>query len=165
MKKEAQLLVIIALSAILLSIGCTSKQAADIDKDGYPDAVDDFPNDANFHEKTTIWEQENLILQKGQGADKDYAVDNGVKIIVVNWTVVSPSNLSLADQNNITLEITTPLGAASNSTVYAFNEVNDRNLRFSVNDSMRGNWNFALYYSLDATAGNVTINTEIYAIE
>jgi hypothetical protein len=162
MKNAAKFLIIIVIGVILLSSGCINQQkTTDTDKDGYADNVDAFPNDANFHQKVSIWGPELLNLQKGQGTDKDFNVESNVKVIVVNWSVIAPTNLSQANQHNITLDITMPSGAI---TTYHYDTVNDRNLRFSVNPSSVGTWTFSYYYSLDSSGENVTVSQQIYGL-
>jgi hypothetical protein len=163
MKRVGELFISLSLCVILVSAGCITKQAVDTDHDGYNDNVDAFPTDPNFHEKVLIWSPYTLNLQKGQGADKNFNVESGVKVIVANWSVIYPSNLSMMDQHNITLEITMP--PEGNTTQYYYDEVQDRNLRFPVNDSMLGNWDFSFYYSLDSTAENATVYEEIYGMK
>jgi hypothetical protein len=149
----------------MISIGCITRNSVDTDHDSYTDDVDDYPTDPNFHENVSIWAPGELNLEKGQGADMRFDVENDLRVIVVNWSILAPSNLSKIEQHNITLEISMPPEINSNATYYYYDEVGYRNLRFSVNDSNWGNWSFSFYNPVDSNVENLTIYKEIYGIK
>ncbi|MCJ7571146.1 MAG: hypothetical protein MUO82_04650 [Candidatus Thermoplasmatota archaeon] len=79
----------------------------------------------------------------------DYYIESDWKVIVVNWSVLNLSVLSKIEQHNITFEITIPPDEDSYTTRYYYDEVADRNLRFPIEYSNLGNWNFSFYKSID----------------
>lgn len=166
MKKTAKFFINVSsiFIVIIFSIGCISHASVDTDHDGYTDDVDDYPTDSNFHKNVSIWDPGVLNLEEGQGADKNYNVKSDLKVIVVNWSVLYPLNLSKLEQHNITFEILPP-GVDSNATRYYYDETGDRNLRLSVNDSNWGNWSFSFYNPLDSNVENLTVYKEIYGME
>jgi hypothetical protein len=167
MEKIEKFLITISLlfSIIIFSVGCTTHASVDTDHDGYTDDVDDYPLDPNFHQNVSIWSPGVLNLQEGQGADAHFNVESDLKVVVVNWSVLHPSNLSENEQHNITLEITIPPETEMNASNYYYDEVGDRNLRFTLNDSNWGNWVFSFYNPIDSMMENLTIYKEIYGMK
>jgi len=137
----------------------TPPSVKDSDFDGYADNVDDFPTDPNLHDNISIISgSETFEQNEGKGAFFD--VDGDCKLVVVNWEVTNPGNLTVDEQHNIVFELLYPPTISIN---YPYNIANNRNLRFNINSSNWGKWSYGFLNA--GVISNVTIFREIYLLK
>ena len=157
------LIMVLILNACLLN-GCIQQDknynidstGADSDNDGYSDDEDDYPTDSNLHEKNIIISGSETF-EKNQGIGGFLDIDSNCKFVVVNWTVLSPQDLSVDEQQDIVFELTYPPNDMSKD--YPYDIVNNRNLRFTVTSSNWGKWSYGFVNG--GVISNVTIFREI----
>jgi hypothetical protein len=148
--------------------GCTQKDKTsnttsnglDSDNDGYPDNEDDYPTDSNLHEKITIISDSDTIKQN-QGIGAFFDVDGDCKFVVVNWEVTNPGDVTVDEQHDIVFELMHP--PDNISIDYPYDIANNRNLRFTIDSSNWGKWNYGFLNM--GVISNVTIFREIYVLK
>ena len=91
------------------------------------------------------------------------------KYVCVEWEIVNPPSLTIEQQNYIFLAIITPI-TSKNQSEHAYSNIEHRNIKFPVNLSNLGEWQWALRNKtalLRETGDNLTviIEAKIYKIK
>ena len=170
MKKITTLILIAVLISVGFFSGCTESQPSpnrnlpttiDSDGDGYPDDVDDFPSDSNLHKRIDIlsstWTYE---PRKGGGAA--FNVDSDSKFVIVNWEVTYPNDLTEYEKREITFTLRQSPNLHQD-VYYHYDNVNNRNLRFTISSSNWGKWEYG--FGSGFVNRSITIRHEIYILK
>jgi hypothetical protein len=138
----------------------TPPSVKDSDFDGYPDSVDDFPTDPNLHENVSIISSSDTFEQS-QGLGAFFDIESDCKFVVIHWEVTNPQNLTTDEQHAIVLELMYPPNNISID--YPYDIANNTNLRFTINSSNWGKWDYG--FGNMGVISNVTIYREIYILK
>ena len=137
----------------------------DIDNDGYGDNSDDFPDDNRYHKKEYIigeYGPVSYTLESNQGSGATVYITNEWKYVYVDWEVVSPPSLTKEQQDNIFVEIKTPITPYDESE-YAYSSTGHRNMKIPVNADNWGEWHYSFRnktFYLYETGEDLTIIVE-----
>ena len=188
MKKH---LIIIGITLVLLTVGlsgCVEEaDAKDTDGDGYTDDIDAFPNDKSewidtdkdgvgdnaddypYDDRYSKIEYiiggntpSSYTLESNEGSGASHYITQEWKYVYVDWEVVYPSSLTKEQQENIFVEISTPITPYEESE-YAYISTGHRNMKFSVNANNWGEWHYAFRnktFLLYETGEDITITVK-----
>jgi hypothetical protein len=190
MKKH---LIAIGMTLMLLIVGFSGciTEDKDIDGDGYNDDVDafpndisewldsdndsvgdnsdDFPHDDKYYEKAE-WSNyaytEDLHMELGgnRGRDSSDYLSSDWTYVIINWTVIEPTDLTKEQEEYIFLEITNP--EYPSRIEYPYSSTGDRHQKIYINASNWGEWRIGFQnknalYTEDIT---VTIEFDLYKV-
>jgi len=163
MKKQ---LLIVGIIIILLTVGlsgCNEEtKIEDTDGDGYPDDIDDFPNDTNLHEKI-IWHQfenKELAHDTFYPSDAPYReISSDVKYVEWTWNLVNPTFPEAKIEFKMARMIDNYL-----FVMYGITGRADSN-RINVNSADIGMWACNWYYTTEQDYGNLYLSATVYIVK
>ena len=170
MKKQ---LIVIGTAVLLLVVGlsgCTqNNESKDFDGDGHPDSNDDFPYDDRYYIKAKWgnWEYTedlHMELEGNQGHGTGDYLSSDWRYVVINWSVIEPTNLTKEQEEYIFLTISTP--EYPSEIEYSYDSTGNRTQKIFINANNWGNWRIGFrnknaLYTEDIT---VTIEFDLYKV-
>lgn len=163
MKKQLMIVCVIILLITVGFSGCNEEtKIKDTDEDGYPDEIDDYPNDSNLYKKIIWYQFENIELAYNTfyPLDTSYReISSDVKYVEWTWNLVNLTFPEAKIQFDMSRMIENYL-----FVMYSITGRTDTN-RISVNKEDTGLWTCSWYYTTEENYGNLYLSATVYIVK